>query len=138
MINNIPNEMKELRRLLDEKGIAWTDHSETFNGPAFVVVELFNPVNAFEDVIYRTWFKHNGHDVSVIIGHGTYGNNSGLLEIRIDECEPKGYMTASHVMEIIESLKEDEVYDEYHFVSEDKSFSNFVSNYSFLDEEVCN
>lgn len=134
MINNIPNEMKELRRILDEKSIVWADHSETFDKP-WLVMKLFNPNNAFKNVIYRTWFKYNGHDVSVIIGYGTYGNSQGLLETRIDECEPKGYMTAKDVMTMINSLKENEIYDEYQFVSQDESLSHFVRNCTFSDEE---
>lgn len=123
--NTVPNEMKELRRLLDEKGIAWKDFTQPFDGPSLLLIDLFNPNNAFDNIVYRTWFEHNGHKVSVIIGHGTYGNDYGLLETRIDECEPKGYMTASHVLTMIETLEKDKVYDEFHFVSKDKSYGNF-------------
>ena len=99
-------EMIKLRKGLDERGIVWTDKSETeINSVAAAAFLLFD----IDLTVYRTQFTTNGVWFSVIYGHGTYGNTSGLLECMskaVDESgEPKGSMTADEILEVIDGLK---------------------------------
>lgn len=98
----ICKEMIKLRKGLDERGIEWTDKSETYGNDKIKALGI-------DLTIYRTHFTAYGVWFSVIYGHGTYGNKSGLLECMsnaVDESgEPKGSMTADEILEVIDGLK---------------------------------
>ena len=91
------DEMKRLRKYLDEKGISWSDKSEVYYSKFWIC---------------RTHFELNGYKWSVIHGYGTFGgimmwNNkdNGLLELMtecIDGGEPRGSLTADEVIELME------------------------------------
>ena len=90
------DEMKKLRKWLDENNIEWKDVSTDF------------PVNN----ICRTHFWVNGYFFSVIHGFGSYGGkryyaegftDMGLLECMIGNHEPEGWLTAE---DVIEKIKE--------------------------------
>lgn len=95
-------EMIKLRKGLDERGIVWIDKSDTFNESKIKALGI-------DIAIYRTHFTAYGVWFSVIYGHGTYGNESGLLECMskaVNESgEPKGSMTADEILEVIDGLK---------------------------------
>lgn len=85
-------EMTKLRADLDRLGIKWSDKSG-------------------ENVV-RTHFWVNDYLISVIHGKGTYGGvnvlngkDDGFLEMMIGNNEPKGWLTASDVIERMEDLK---------------------------------
>ena len=98
----ICKEMIKLRKGLDERGIVWIDASETYGNDEIKALGI-------DLTVYRTQFTAYGVWVSVIYGHGTYGNTSGLLECMstaVDESgEPKGSMTADEILEAIDGLK---------------------------------
>ena len=80
-------EMKKLRKWLDDHKIKWWDNSYTYDDDFY---------------IHRTKFVAKGKEFSVINGVGTYGGmvtigckNQGLLEMWIvGEGEPEGCLTA--------------------------------------------
>ena len=76
----ICKEMIKLRKGLDEREIVWKDASETYGNDKIKALGI-------DLTIYRTQFT--AHDVwfSVIYGHGTYGNTSGLEAIEDKELE---------------------------------------------------
>lgn len=95
MIEVVEN-MQKLRDWLDEKNIIWVDASDQSES-------LF--------WICRTHFAINGNRYSVVNGFGTYGGislmheeNRGLLEFYDFNDEPKGYLTAEEVIDIIKEL----------------------------------
>ena len=97
----ICDEMKKLRKLLDDRKIEWVDATE----------EMSEWVK-----IARTHFEYKGYEVSVINGFGTYGgwsganiganeenDNLGLLEVYIPGVgDPDGWLKAEEVMRYIE------------------------------------
>lgn len=89
----MPQEMIKLRQMLDDMGIKWEDVSSHYE-----VKEITIDLS-----IYRTHFEHKGRHISVIIGHGTYGGNEGLLEMWDGNGEPEGYLTAEEVIERIKA-----------------------------------
>lgn len=96
----ICEEMKKLRKLLDDKKIEWVDRTE----------EMSEWVK-----IARTHFEYKGFKVSVVNGFGTYGgwsganiganeekDNLGLLEVYIPGIDyPCGWLKAEEVMRFI-------------------------------------
>lgn len=74
-------EMTKLRDYLNAKGIKWQDRSD--------------------DSICRTWFYLKGMRHSVVNGYGTYGGESGLLEMMISNHEPDGWLTADKIIEVL-------------------------------------
>ena len=70
-----------LRDKLDQAGIPWHDNSDF----------LFD----------RTQGEWNGHFFSAIHGYGSYGSEKGYLEVRIDETEPIGWLTAKEAFDLI-------------------------------------
>ena len=95
----ICGQMKKLRRILDDKKIAWEDKTE----------EMSDMVK-----IARTHFKYKGVQCSVINGYGTYGgwagangaqkeeDNEGLLEVMVSDNQPVGWLTAVEAIRFIE------------------------------------
>ena len=97
----ICDEMKKLRKLLDNKKIEWVDATE----------EMSEWVK-----IARTHFTYNGFDVSVVNGFGTYGgwsganiganeekDNLGLLEVYIPSYgDHGGWLKAEELMKYID------------------------------------
>lgn len=95
-------EMKKLRKMLDEKNISWHDASE-----------IMSEIKEWPMWICRTHFEYKGMEISVINGFGTYGGwdganpgmtedkNMGLLEIMIEDNEPVGWLKAEDIMEIL-------------------------------------
>lgn len=85
-------EMVKVRFFLMVKKIEWMDESDEYR----------------EKYIHRTVFWLGGHKFSIINGVGTYGGavnvgfvNQGLLEMRIDEREPRGNMTGKECIDVI-------------------------------------
>ena len=101
----ICDEMKKLRKMLDDKKIEWVDASE----------EMSEWVK-----IARTHFTYKGFDVSVANGFGTYGgwsganigadeekDNLGLLEVYIPSVgDTGGWLKAEEAMKYIEEKLE--------------------------------
>jgi len=84
----IPSEMARLRTMLTDMGVEWWDDS---NITLTYEYEVLN--------IYRTKFKYEGSEFSVIYGQNTYGYDKGLLEVwDYREEEPTGYHTADDVI----------------------------------------
>lgn len=88
----MPEEMTKLRNALDARKIYWIDKSDTYERE-FPFLDM---------CIYRTWFLYNGNHYSVISGLGTYGGQWGLLELMINDNEPKGSLTAEGVLTIMD------------------------------------
>lgn len=96
------DEMKELRKMLDEKNIPWHDASD-----------VMPEDKDWPMWICRTHFEYKGVKISVVNGFGTYGGwyganpgmsedkNMGLLEIMIEDNEPVGWLKAEDIMEIL-------------------------------------
>ena len=88
-------EMKKLRKWLDENNIEWKDLSTNM------------PFNN----ICRTHFTVNGYFFSVIHGYGSYGGwdsfyrDQGLLECMIGNHEPVGWLTAEDIVEQIKDIQ---------------------------------
>ena len=88
-------ELKLLCEMLNKRGIKWKDESDRI---------LFPGLDEIHCGIDRVVFKHDGNRVSAINGFGTYGGfnhhieNMGLIELRIGENEPQGYLTAKEVI----------------------------------------
>lgn len=99
-------EMMKLRNTLDKKGIQWDDKSVIY--PENKIKFIMNRYNVSRETadfsILRTHFTYKEHFISVIFGYGTYGYESDLLEYRIDEDEPEGYLTADEILERMENL----------------------------------
>ncbi|MEE1037813.1 MAG: hypothetical protein U0K95_01500 [Eubacterium sp.] len=96
------DEMKELRKMLDEKNIPWHDASD-----------VMSEDKDWPVWICRTHFEYDGLKISVVNGFGTYGGwyganpgmteekNMGLLEIMIEDNEPVGWLKAEDIMKIL-------------------------------------
>ena len=101
-VMEICKEMIKLRKGLDERGIVWIDASETYGNDKIKALGIDITIHRTQFTAYGVWF-------SVIYGHGTYGNESGLLECMsnaVDKSgEPKGSMTADEILEVIDELK---------------------------------
>ena len=92
-------QMQQLRKMLDEKGIPWQDVSDDWSR------------DDFEMWIVRTHFEYKGFRWSAANGFGVYGGwgganpnnneNMGLLELYNFNDEPCGWLTAEEVMERI-------------------------------------
>ena len=74
-------EFEALRGMLDSEGIEWHDNSD--------------------EVFHRTQGEHKGRRFSAIFGYGSYGHERGYLEVRMDEDEPVGWLTATDALEWI-------------------------------------
>lgn len=95
-------EMKKLRKMLDEKEIEWKDNSE-----------VMSESKEWPMWICRMHFEYKDIKFSVINGFGTYGGwyganpgiseeeNMGLLELMIEDNEPVGWLKAENIMEIL-------------------------------------
>ena len=81
-------EFEALRDMLDSEGIEWHDNSD--------------------EVFHRTQGEHKGRRFSAIFGYGSYGHERGYLEVRMDEDEPIGWLTASDALEWIAGVIDDE------------------------------
>ena len=92
-------EMKKLRKWLDDNNIEWIDYSDY----SFMDQEVL----FISGEINRTRFTVGNNKWSVIHGFGTYGGytnyykDEGLLELRIGEDEPIGHLTAEQIIEKI-------------------------------------
>lgn len=112
----ICREMIRLRNWLDKNNIEWVDKSSVISDEQFGDLIgndcLGLPMECFDTSIFRTHFKYNNHKVSVIYGYGTYGGFSPekkdykLLEMRIDDNEPDGWLTADDVINKFTRLNE--------------------------------
>jgi hypothetical protein len=89
----MPQEMIKLRQMLDDMGIEWEDVSSHYKFDESLI----------DLSIYRTHFEHKDRHISVIIGHGTYGGDKGLLEMWDGNGEPEGWLTAEEVIERIKA-----------------------------------
>ncbi|MEG0376587.1 MAG: hypothetical protein RR505_10455 [Raoultibacter sp.] len=85
-------EMVELRRLLDERGIEWTDYSDP--------VDQWTKYGMNRLAMQRTKFLVKGQPVgSVIYGYGSYGEGTGLLEAYMpNESDPVGHLKAAEIV----------------------------------------
>lgn len=85
--------MVKLRALLDERGIKWCDASDP--------VDQWSKCGIGGKAMQRTRFDVGGeHRGSVIYGHGSYGDGTGLLEAYMpSESDPIGYLTAQEIID---------------------------------------
>jgi len=83
---------QELRDLLDEAGIEWHDNSDS--------------------LFARTQGEYNGREFSAIQGEHSYGGAKGYLEVRMDEEEPIGWLTAKQARDLIAGTITDEQADQ--------------------------
>lgn len=83
------NEMQKLRKLLDSMGIKWRDMSSIYSQDK-------------QCSIYRTKFTVNGVKFSVAYGFCTYGGEYGLLEMKIGDADPTGWLTAEDIIGIVQ------------------------------------
>lgn len=72
---------QSLRDLLDVAGIQWHDNSD--------------------GLFARTQGEYNGRQFSAIQGEYSYGGAKGYLEVRMDEDEPIGWLTAKQAFDLI-------------------------------------
>ncbi len=105
----ICQEMIKLRELLTEHDIEWFDNSTIVSDKTVnKLVKLGHEKRYCDTTIYRTFFKFNGLEISVVNGYGTYGgydpytgDNSGLLEIWDGEHDIEGWLTAEQIISIL-------------------------------------
>ena len=92
------DEMINLRRALDARGVEWQNASDNLDR-SFPFLNL---------IIYRTHWTYNGHRYSAICGLGTWGGDKGLLEMWADWMDDhKGSLTATEVLQLMEDNDED-------------------------------
>lgn len=102
-------EMIKLRDLLSNHNIEWFDNSTIMSDKTVdKLVKLGHEKKYCDTTIYRTFFKFNGLEISVINGYGTYGgydpctgDNNGLLEIWDGEHEVEGWLTAEQIINML-------------------------------------
>jgi len=105
-------EMEKLRKGLDERGIPWVDDT-TYAPKEYIEHMMKNGFTEAESnvTIFRTHFRIKEHFYSVVYGYGTYGGinpinpeltDAGLLELRIDDNNPQGWLNAKDVLDIID------------------------------------
>ena len=88
----MPEEMRRLRNALQARGVEYEDRSDDFD----------RSFPFFDMTLYKIWFKHNGHTYEAMSGVGTLGNEWGLIELRVDQGEPFGSMTAEGVLKMLD------------------------------------
>lgn len=87
----MPEEMTRLRYALDVRGIRYEDESDDFD----------RSFPFFDMTLYKTHFKHNSHDYMAMSGVGTLGGEWGLLELRVDNGDPVGSVTADYILTLM-------------------------------------
>lgn len=87
----MPVQMNILRQELTARNIEYEDLSDDFD----------RSFPFFDMTIYKTRYKYNGHSYEVISGFGTLGGEHGLLELRIDQAEPRGSLTADYIIQLM-------------------------------------
>ena len=96
-------EMKKLRIMLNEKGIQWVDNSTITSPERIEAYKKAGVPDKYADLtMHRTQFWYENYFFSVIHGFGSYGEEEGLLELRISDNEPIGYLTADTIMSILD------------------------------------
>lgn len=109
----ICEEMIKLRNWLDEKGILWTDESSITSQEYIDLMAKIGIEPQYADTtIYRTDFTFKEHYISVIYGYETCGGfepfkneDYGALEMKMDDREPVGWLSAKNVIQKLEKLK---------------------------------
>ena len=105
----ICQEMIKLRELLTKYNIEWFDNSTIVSDQTIdKLVKLGHEKEYCDTTIYRTFFKYNDSEISVINGFGTYGgydpctgSNNGLLEIWDGKHDIEGWLTAEQIVSIL-------------------------------------
>lgn len=106
-------EMIKLRHLLTNMGIDWCDESTIIPEEYINLMETQTKLGreVLDSTIFRTHFEVNGTHYSVINGYGTYGGfiphqnkNYGLLECMVGDNEPKGWLSADDVIDLIKEI----------------------------------
>lgn len=105
----ICDEMIKFREGLDKRGIKWIDKSDITTEERIKYFISQGISELFADAtMYRTHFEHKGKKYSVIYGYGSYGGinaigqNNYLLEMMIDNNDPKGWLTADDIFKILD------------------------------------
>lgn len=93
----MPEEMTKLRNALDVRGIEWTDNTQD-EERSFPFLDMN---------IYGTNFNVHGRRYEVISGFSTLGGQWGLLELKVDNSNPIGSLTAEGVLSILDGRKND-------------------------------
>ena len=101
--------MIKLRELLTEHDIEWFDKSTIVSDQTVdKLVKLGHEKRYCDTTIYRTFFKFNGLELSVINGYSTYGGydpfkgyNEGLLELWDGKNDIEGWLTAEQIIDMI-------------------------------------
>lgn len=119
------DEMKKLRKYLNDNKIKWRDISSITTQDEFNCAVAYGIDPQFADVtIYRTHFSLYDYNWSVISGYGSYGGFSplngkdgGLLECMTD-CinggEPVGCLSAADVIKMIKLVGKKGVINDWH------------------------
>ena len=85
----MPEEMLLLRNALKARGIPYINASDNLDR-SFPLLNL---------IIYRTRFMYKGEIWIVISGYGTMGGDKGLLELRRENKDVVGCLTAKKILE---------------------------------------
>ena len=119
------DEMKKLRKYLNDNKIKWRDFSRITTQDEFNCAVAYGIDPQFADVtIYRTLFSLYDYNWSVISGYGSYGGFSplngkdgGLLECMtgcINGGEPVGCLSAADVIKMIKLVGKKGVINDWH------------------------
>lgn len=84
----MPEEMQRLRSALNARGIEYQDLSDDFD----------RSFPFYDMTLYKIRFIYQKKRYEVMTGIGTLGGDWGLLELRVDQEEPKGSMTAEGIL----------------------------------------
>lgn len=111
-------EMKKLRQWLSDNDIVWFEQSSIMSEKKIdYLMHICGGTERayFDTSIYRTHFIINGELWSVINGFGTYGGfepyvnkNYGMLELRIGDNNPMGWLSADDIIEMINGVNSNE------------------------------
>lgn len=88
----MPEEMQRLRAALDVRGIEYQDLSDDFDR-SFPLYDM---------TLYRIRYIYKGSRYEVMTGIGTLGCDWGLLELRVNQEDPKGSMTAEGILKLMD------------------------------------
>lgn len=88
----MPEEMQTLRAALNARGIEYQDLSDDFD----------RSFPFYDMTLYRIRYIYKGKRYEVMTGIGTLGGDWGLLELRVNQEDPKGSMTAEGILKLMD------------------------------------
>ena len=90
----MPEEMLKFRNALEVRGVEWINNSNNFDR-SFPFLDM---------IVYATVFRFNDSLWTVKSGFGTFGGDRGLLELRVDDGELVGSLTAQDVLRMMDDV----------------------------------